>query len=265
MRATSIAAINHLAEAEKRAVYLQIIPRVLVERYQLPADFVDTDGHALVELRCLAGSTDVVLDLRVHATDVDPLLYAHVTDTMNGQMHVLLYLINDPESPRFDVDRMPDGRPTEFGVFRRNLEAEGAALRAGLAPGQVRRGLRVLRDSIGTFEVFVESLGHDLFFVEPLFYHNAVVFEGYGFAYQQGRRLMEGIHSGFQEGGPLWSAMDRSTPFREPERAETIRGRSWAIHDGVLGYPFTRVTMYKRIGRDSQVTTFPGAVWKSCA
>ena len=265
MRATSIAAINRLAEAEKRGVYLKIIPQSLVERYLFPPDFTDGEGMALVELRCLPGSTDVVLNLRVHANDVDPLLYAHVTDTMNGQMLVLLYIINDPESPRFDVDRMPDGGLTEFGVARRNLGAEADALRAGLAPGQVRRGLRALRDSIEAFEVFVGSLGHDLFFVEPLFYHNAVVFEGYGFAYQEGRRLMEGIHSGFQEGGPLWSAMDRSTPFREPERAASVRGRSWAIHDGVLGYPFTRVTMYKRIGRDAQVATFPNAVWQLCA
>ena len=261
MKAASIAAINRLAEAEKRAIYLKIIPRALVERYLLSSDFLDGEGKPLVELRCLAGSTDVVLNLRVHATDLDPLLYAHVTDTMNGQMHVLLYIINDPESPRFDVDRMPDGRPTEFGVFRRNLAAEEGALRAGLAPGQVRHGLRALRDSIEAFEAFVGSLGHDLFFVEPLFYHNAIVFEGYGFTYQEGRRLMEGIHNGFQEGGPLWSAMDRSTPFREPERAASVRGRSWAIHDGVLGYPFTRLTMYKRIGRDARVATFPGAKW----
>ncbi len=258
MRATSIAAINQLAEAEKRAVYLQIIPRGLVERYHLPPDFVDAEGQALVELRCLAGSTDVVLALRVQAKDVDPLLYAHVTDTMNGQMHVLLYIINDPESPRFDVDRMPDGRPTEFGVLRRNLAAEEAALRAGLAPGQVRRGLRALRDSIEAFEVFVGSLGHDLFFVEPLFYHNAVVFEGYGFAYQQGRRLMEGIHTGFQEGGPLWSAMDRTTPFREPERAASVRGRSWAIHDGLLGESWGGIKMYRVVGQKAAVDTFPG-------
>ena len=184
---------------------------------------------------------------------------------MNGQMHVLLYIINDPESPRFDVDRMPDGQPTEFGVFRRNLEAEEAALLAGLAPGQVRRGLRALHDSIEAFDSFVGSLGHDLYFVEPLFYHNAVVFEGYGFTYQQGRRLMEGIHAGFQEGGPLWSSMDGSTPFRARAGAATVRGRSWAIHDGVLGYPFTNVTMYKHVGHDAQVSTFPEAVWQSCA
>ena len=265
MKPTSIAAVNRLPEPEKREIYLRIVPQVLVERFSLPADFRDHQGRSLADLRCQAGSTDVVLALRHRAEASDPLLYSHVGDTMNGQMHVLLYVVNDPESPRFDVDRMPDGQPTEFGVFRRNLEAEAAALQAGLAPGQVRRGLRVLRDSIGAFETFVASLGHDMYFVEPLFYHNAVLFESYGFAYQEGRRLMEGIDTGFQPGGSLSAAMDGSTPFRQPPMATSVRGRSWAIHDGALGYPFTRVTMYKRLGQDSKVSTFPAASWQACA
>jgi hypothetical protein len=265
MTATSIAAINRMPEAEKRAIYLRIVPAALRERFAIPETFVDAEGRPLAEVRCQAGSTDVVVALRHRADAVDPLLYAHVTDTMNGQMHVLLYIINDPEAPRFDVDRMPDGRPTEFGVFRRNLAAEEAAMRAGLAPGQVRRGLRVLRDSIEAFDTFVGSMGHGVYFVEPLFYHNAVVFEGYGFAYQQGRRLMEGIHEGFQEGGPLRAWLDGSSVFRDPSAADTIRGRSWAIHDGALGYPFTQVTMYKHVGRDAQLSTFPNAVWLPCA
>jgi len=265
MNPTSIAAVNRLPDPEKRSLYLQMVPPALMVRFALPADFVDPLGRPLAEVRCQAGSTDVVVAVRHRAEAIDPLLYAHVTDTMNGQIHVLLYIINDPESPRFDVDRMPDGQPTEFGAFRRNLAAEEAALQAGLAPGQVRRGLRALRDSIDAFDSFVASLGQDLYFVEPLFYHNAVVFEGYGFTYQQGRRLMEGIHAGFQEGGPLGISMDASTPFRAPAGATTVRGRSWAIHDGILGYPFTRVTMYKRVGVHAQVSTFPQAVWQACA
>jgi hypothetical protein len=258
---SSIASINRLPEAEKRAVYLRMVPKALAERYALPPDFRDASGRPLAEVRCQAGSTDVVVAVRHQADAADPLLYAHVTDTMNGQMHVLLYIINDPDSPRFDVDRLPDGTPTEFGVYRRNMPAEEAAQRAGLAPGQVRRGLRVLRESIEAFDSFVDSLGHELYFVEPLFYHNAVVFEGYGFTYQQGRRLMEGIHSGFVEGGPLWQQLDESTPFRRRSASTSVRGRSWAIHDGILGYPFTRVTMYRRIGVNAGVSTFPGATW----
>ncbi len=147
---------------------------------------------------------------------------------------------------------------TRFGTLKRNLDAETAALQAGLAPGQIRRGLRLLSQAIATFEQFISSLGHDLYFVEPLYYHNAVIFERYGFAYQVGRRLMERIEAGFAPGGDLRPRLDGSTPFRTPAAAHSIRLRSWAIHDGILGEPFTNVTMYKRVGKTAGVSTCPG-------
>jgi hypothetical protein len=180
---------------------------------------------------------------------------------MNGQIHVLLYILNDPASPRFDVDRMPDGSPTKFGILKRNLEAEQAAMNAGLSPGQVRKGLRLLQPATVAFEQFVTSLGHDIYFVEPLYYHNAVIFERYGFAYQMGKRQMERIHAGFQKGGELCQKLDNSNPFRSSTAANSIRLRSWAIHDGVLGEPFTNVTMYKRIGKSANIDTTPGCTW----
>ena len=112
-----------------------------------------------------------------------------------------------------------------------------------------------------TFETFVSALGHELYFVEPLYYHNAVIFERYGFTYQVGKRLMNGIHAGFQDGGDLKAQLDSSTPFRQPEAADTIRKRSWAIHDGILGEPFTNVTMYKRVGVSAGVNTTPDCKW----
>jgi hypothetical protein len=69
------------------------------------------------------------------------------------------------------------------------------------------------------------------------------------------------IQEGFQPGGDLRMRLDGSTPFRRPEAAESIRGRSWAVHDGILGEPFTGVTMYKRVAAHAGVDTFPGAVW----
>ena len=104
------------------------------------------------------GSTDFVIDLRHEFDAEDPLFFAHLTDAMNAQIHVLLYIVNDPHSERFDVDRMPDGRKTQFGLELRNLQAEQAAMLAGLAPGQIRRGLRSLAHTIPTFEAFVESV-----------------------------------------------------------------------------------------------------------
>jgi hypothetical protein len=72
---------------------------------------------------------------------------------------------------------------------------------------------------------------------------------------------MERIHTGFQEGGELHRRLDSSSPFRSTQAANSIRLRSWAIHDGILGEPFTNVTMYKRVGKFAEVNTTPGCEW----
>jgi len=114
---------------------------------------------------------------------------------------------------------------------------------------------------MNTFEQFVKYLGHDMYFVEPLYYHNAIIFERYGFAYQEGRRFMERIQSGFSAGGDLIPHLDRANSFRQPSAANSIRQRSWAIHDGILGEPFTSVTMYKLVGKSADVNTCPDVAW----
>jgi hypothetical protein len=258
---SSISAINRLPLPEKRRLYARFVPSELLMRFDIPTDFLDRDGRDLLTLRARAGAADVHVDLRHEFGARDPLLYTHLTDTVNGQIHVLLYVVNDPASPRFDVDIMPDGTPTKFGVFRRNLQAERAAMQAGLAPGQVRSGLRMLSYSIASFETFVSELRHEFFFVEPLAYHNAVVFEKYGFRYAKGRALMDRIHEEFQADRRLYNALDGSTPFRQPGMAKSIRGRSWAIHDGIMGHPYSGVTMYKQIGVKGEVDTFPYGAW----
>jgi hypothetical protein len=184
-----------------------------------------------------------------------------MADNINGQIHILLYVLNDPESPRFDVDRMPDGSPTQFGIRIRNIQAEVAALKAGLSPGQIRQGLHVFQSALTVFEEFLISLGHEMYYVEPLYYHNAIVFERHGFSYQMGRRKMESINLGFMDGGGLTQRLDESNPFRTPEADESIRLRSWAIHDGILGEPYTNVTMYKRVGKSAAINTAPDCRW----
>jgi hypothetical protein len=257
---STIASINLLPEDEKRRIYDRVVPLELLQRFNLPA--LDTQrGRALVEYRFAPGSSDVELTLLPELRFPDPLLYGHITDTVNGQIHILLYILNDPDSPRFNVDRLPDGSSTRFGTLQRNLEAEHAALDHGLAPGQVRRGLRLLSPGIKAFEHFVASLGHDLYFIEPLYYHNAVIFERYGFGYQMGRRLMERVERGFAPGGDLRAQLDGSSPFRQPGAASSLRLRSWAIHDGLLGQPFSEVTMYKRVGQSFAENTAPGCRW----
>jgi hypothetical protein len=261
IRVYTIGGVNRLPEAQKRTIYSRMIPSQVYSRFNLDPTLVDSQGNDLLTLHCDPGSTMAEIDLRHEAGFPDPIMYSHITDTISGQIHILLYILNDPTSPRFNVDRMPDGTPTKFGTSCRNLEAELSAMQFGLAPGQVRRGLRLLGVAAGYFERFTESLGHDLYFADPLYYHNAIIFERYGFSYEKGRKLMARIQDGFAQDGDLIKRLDGSTPFRTPEAANSIRLRSWAIHDGLLGEPFTDVTMYKRIKSSAGLDSAPGCVW----
>ena len=258
MTPSTIGGINKLPENEKRDIYTRYIPPELIHKFNLP-ELVP--NNELLKFRYAEGSSDVEMMLYHRAGFPDPILYAHLADNLNGQIHVLLYILNDPDSPRFDVDRMPDGTPTRFGIRIRNIEAEENAMRAGLAPGQVRQGLHLFKQAMSTFEKFIASLGHDMYYAEPLYYHNAVIFERHGFSYQMGRRRMESINLGFMDRGELLPKLDGSTPFRSPGIGNSIRLRSWAIHDGIMGEPFTNVTMYKRIGKPAGINTTPGCKW----
>jgi hypothetical protein len=261
MPPTTIMEINQLPYPEKREIYARLIPDALLDRFNLNPYLVDKNGNDLISLICPKGSPSVEMGLYHRSEFPDPVLFGHMTDTLNGQIHILLYILNDPNSARFDVDRMPDGTPTKFGTRCRNIQAEIAAMEAGLAPGQIRSGLRLLSEAIASFEDFLRSLEHELYFVEPLYYHNAVIFERYGLAYQKGRRLMERIQAGFAPGGDLLERLDGCTPFRRPGAQHSIRLRSWAIHDGILDEPFDNVTMYKQVGKSAGVRTCSDCKW----
>lgn len=258
---STIGAINLLPMAEKRRIYAKIIPLELIDRFHLNPFFNDKEGRDLLHLDCDSGSTDAEISLYHQHGFRDPILYGHITDTINGQLHILLYTLNDPDAQRFDIDMLTDETPTELGSKHRNIDAEIAAMGAGLSPGQIREGLHVLKQATNTYEAFIENLGHTIYFTEPLYYHNAVIFERYGFTYQQGRRRMQTYHEGFSPGGDLLPLLDGSTPFRQPQAANSIRQRSWAIHDGILGEPFTNITMYKQVGKHSGVNTTPNCKW----
>ena len=72
---------------------------------------------------------------------------------------------------------------------------------------------------------------------------------------------MERIQAGFAPGGDLLPLLDGSTPFRQPAAAQSIRLRSWAIHDGILGEPFTNVTMYKTVGKAAGLRSAGDTGW----
>ena len=255
----SIEQVNQLPPAEMEAVYRHLVPEEVLYRFGINQTLTDAAGRSLFE--CQPGVCSVELTLRhVWGAD-DPVLYLQLADTPSNQIEVVLFVVNDPYSERFDTDRLPDGTPTHFGTLARNIPEEIRAMEAGLAPGQVRQGLGLTRRLMPILEQFVAGLHHTAFFIQPLAYHNAIIFERIGFAYAMGRGRMEWIHQEFGPSGILFRQLDASTPFRQPEAAYSVRGRSWAIHDGIMGEPYSNVKMYKRVGIHAGVITFPNAAW----
>jgi hypothetical protein len=258
---SSIFEINRLDEPDKQALYRTLLPDWVYTNYGIDRTTLTAEGKPVVRFRCPSGSRAVEIIVRRRASDQDPMLYLNMVDTFNHQLLVLLVVINNPESSRYNIDQDEDGNVTQLGTITRNREAEEAALKAGLAPGQVRAGLRVFKQVVPIFEQFVANMGHDMFFIEPLAYHNAIIFERYGFSYVRGFQEMQRIHREFLPGGELDRKLTPENPFRQPDAGESIRGRSWAIHDGILGHPYTGFQMYKRLGIHAGVTTFPDGKW----
>jgi len=259
----SLLAINQLPVPCRDAIYHTLLYDKLLTRFNIdPITLRNPLGEKVVTIDASPRIGAVEIKIWRQLADRDPVLYFQFADTANNQLIVLLFVVNDPAAPRFDVDRDWGGEPTKFGTLSRNIEAEEAAMRAGLAPGQVRRGLRVSRQLVPVVETFISRLGHEYYFLEPLAYHTAILFESFGCAYSHGRKRMEWINAEFAApDGELFKRLDGSTPFRMPGAETTVRGRSWAIHDGLLGEPFTDIHMYKRIGLNAGISTFPTYVW----
>lgn len=258
---SSIREINDLPEDQKRNIYRFLLPEWLFTNYGVDYDTLMVDGQPAVHFRCPKGSRAMEISVRHCVSSIDPMLYLNMADTFNNQLLVLLVVINDLESQRFNIDVDEYGNSTHLGTTGRNLIAEEAAMKAGLAPGQIRRGLRYFKHAVPLFEQFITRMGHDLFLIEPLAYHNAILFEKYGFNYIRGYREMVRINEQFQPGGELHQKLSADKTFRQPDAWKTVRGRSWAIHDGILGHPFTGFQMYKRVGIHAGVNTFPNAIW----
>jgi len=258
VRMYSIRQINEQPTPIKEQFYRRLLPPQILQEYGIdPETLCDAQGNRLVTFTCPAGSRVIEIDVRPETDFPDPLLYLELADTRLNQIDVMLFIVNDPAAERFETDRDWRGQRTKFGTFKRNIPAEIQAMKAGLSPGQVRKGLRLSRTLVPIFESFVQCLGQDYYLMEPLAYHNAIIFERLGCNYVQGLRRMQWINLNFKPDGILHDALDGSTPFRQPDAWQTVRGRSWAIHDGILSEPWHGIRMYKRVGKHAGVDTFP--------
>ena len=255
---TTLGAVNSLADAEKERIYGRLLPARLFSMLAIsPATLCGPGGERLVRIIAPRGLGLVRIEVRRRQDEAAPVFFLDLADTRFGQMELAFCIISDPAAPRFGVDRDADGRDNCFATQGRNIPEEQRAMAAGLFPNQTRRGLRLFSEFFPTFERFVDGLGMEMIVAEPLTYDNAIRYERYGFDYLTGRRLMEEINRGFSPGGVLSRRLDGSTPFRRPGMEKTVRGRSWAIHDGILAKPWDEVRIYKMVGVAAGVDTFP--------
>ncbi len=256
---TSVYEINRMGEGEREKLLSSLVPRRFMDMFSIdPETYRNPAGERCVKFVCPDKMPFFQVDLRRSPGDRDAAYFLDVSNSPFGQMEISFVIVNDPDGERYDIDVDENGQDTYFGTARRNVPEEVRAMEAGLAPGQVRRGLRSMRDLVACWEDFFGRVGHRFYFLEPLGYNSAILYERSGFQYVSGKDRMEVIDREFRPGGVLHARLDGSTPFRKPGQEKTVRGRSWAVHDGLLDEPWESPKMYKTIGVHAGVCTFTG-------
>lgn len=260
----TIKALNSLPENPKLRLYRTLIPIQVLADFDInPRTWKNPDKTIQVKLEAEENSELVKLTAWYGENPENEFFYLELADNIFSGIDLHFLVANNPLSEKFNVDIDEQGRETHFGTVYRHLGEEQRAMQAGLAPGQIREGLRCSQIVFNHIETFLTMMAHHAVFLEPLTYVSAWIFEKRGFAYTKGHKLMDTIHKEFQPGGELHKALDGSTPFRQPDQWETVRGRAWAIHDGllldVLDKKWDDLKMIKQIGRNAGANTFPDA------
>jgi hypothetical protein len=262
--------INRLNQYQKDGLYRILIPPSLFHMLEInPVTFHNNKGIKAVRFFCPQGDSTCLAEIKTEDME-EPVYSIQISDAIDPTVIEWDFLIiNDPGSVQFRTHIDKEGKDTLFGWASRNLEEEGKALQAGYYPGQTRKGLGLSRNADQALEFFCRMLDIKSIRMEALFYHNAITYERYGYAYFQGYKMMKRIHELFQPGNELFRRLDNSTPFRRPEFARTIRGRSWAIHDGILDdvpddileEGWVSPIMYRMIEKPRPMITFPDPVY----
>lgn len=256
---SSILAINRLDAPEKELIYARLLPQRLCDVLGLANESLcNPDGEPLVTIVAPTGLPLVRIEGRTKPDEGEVVFFLELSDTQFHQMELSFCIIRDPDATRYAVDVDEKGSNNWFASQGRNIPEELRAMKAGLFPNQTRQGLQLFGAFFRLLERFTDSLGIQMIVAEPLTYDNAVRYEKYGFDYLRGRRLMMEIDREFQAGGRFYSRLDGSSPFRMPGMDRTVKGRSWAIHDGIMDEPWDDVQIYRMIGVHAGINTFSG-------
>lgn len=267
MQAFSIAKLNCLPKEERNQIYLKLVPHSIFERFQInPKTLLNKHGERVVQGIFPPDDNFGCIEVKYRHGDKDCIFSCQVSlETFMQSLHLDFLTMNDPFSERFNVDVDELGGETLYGIRSRNIPEEIRAMEAGLAPGMVRNGLHLMKEFVECLELFMGELKLKTITVRGLYYHNAISWERHGFTYFRGLKVMKRVDKEFRSGGLLFEKLDGSIPFRRKGAEATVRGRSWAIYDGlyvdVFKEEWESPLMYKMAGKDFNVNTFPDQVY----
>lgn len=138
----AIRQINTLPDNTKRRIYRGLLPPAVLVRFQIdPLTWESKNGISAMELYAEPGSGVAKVAIQDPQDREDELLTLEIQDNAFDGIDLNLIVLGDPQAVRFAIDRDERGKPTMFGTLGRNFKEEQKAMEAGLAPGQVRKGL----------------------------------------------------------------------------------------------------------------------------
>jgi hypothetical protein len=207
----SLRAVNALPPEIKARVYASLIPPDLFSFYQVdPVSFLDRGGQTALQVDCPPGQGRVKLHLKRSASETDPVVFIQLSDTLYDQVEFEWVILNDPDSERFQIHASGRNQFLPPGSENRNIPEEIRAMEAGLAPGQIRKGLRKFPEIMDRLETFLMELNLHLVYGYPYAYHNAIELERIGYFYGTGKEQMVDIDRDFNRAGNcLTGWMDR--------------------------------------------------------
>ena len=189
---SSIQEINQLPREMAEGLYARLVPDDLLTRFAIdPQTLKGPEGTRLVRITAPADKPWARVEVRSSTEDRDPALLVDVEMSVPSVPSLAFVQITNPRAARYGIDRDHEGRDTLFGTVSRNVDEEIRARSDGLAPGQVRRGLTMLPKVLEAMDGFCRLMGTELYLIEPLFYHSAILYERHGCGYLLGREARQ--------------------------------------------------------------------------
>ena len=221
----SIAKLNRLPKEERNSIYLRLVPGAIFEMFQIDRKTLTNPfGERVVTGVFPPDENFACIEVKYRLEDKDCIFSCQVSlEAFMQSLYLDFLIINNPFSERFNVDIDELGRDTLLGTRSRNIPEEVRAMEAGLAPGMVKHGLRLLKEFVKCLKAFMVPLKLKTITMGAFFYHNAISWERHGFTYFRGGKMMDKIHEEFQPGGLLYEKLDDSTPFRRKGMEKTVR------------------------------------------